>query len=180
MKTLFLVSCCHFCSLLLTEDLTGLQQILSCDWLTRRTRTTFLSTKAVKSAVKRALNSNVGQNGPTRIKKSPRKQSCALSPIVSCNVKKRKVSVYYKRPISVKHVVRLPTFSLVLYFKCCWKMGCFCDSSPLIWFLLRFSFFSVYVCYHRHIKEICDVLLISYSYIWLINFKRIFIPFSFH
>ena len=103
-----------------------------------------------------------------------------LSPIVSCNVKKRKVSMYYKRPISVKHVVRLPTFSLVLYFKCCWKMGCFCDSSPLIWFLLRFSFFSVYVCYCRHIKEICDALLISYSYIWLINFKGIFIPFSFH
>ena len=31
------------------------------------------------------------------------------------------------------------------------------------------------VTYRRHIKEICDVLfLISYSYIWLIHFKRVF------
>ena len=37
------------------------------------THTTFLSTKP---AVKRALNSNVGQNGQTLIEKSPRKSSC--------------------------------------------------------------------------------------------------------
>ena len=36
-KSLFLVSCYHFCSSFLTEDLTGLLQILSSDWLNRRT-----------------------------------------------------------------------------------------------------------------------------------------------
>ena len=41
-KILFLVSCCRFCSFRLTEDLTGLPQILAFDWLGRRRENRFV------------------------------------------------------------------------------------------------------------------------------------------